>query len=126
MSISLALPARFPYTAPAIPQVFPMFALVDIGGFQEKVEKGMKLKVPLQEAESGKVLTFDKVFLISDGDKITIGSPLVSGASIEAKVLKHGRGEKIRIQKFKRRKRYRRVKGHRQHFTEIEITKVTA
>ncbi len=103
-----------------------MFALVDIGGFQERVEKGMKLKVPLQEAESGKVLTFDKVMLIADGDKITVGSPLVSGASVEAKVLGHGRSEKIRIQKFKRRKRYRRVKGHRQHFTEIEVTGITA
>ncbi len=103
-----------------------MFALVDIGGFQEKVQKGMKLKVPLQDAETGKVLTFDKVFLVSDGSKVTIGAPLVSGASVEAKVLSHGRGEKIRIQKFKRRKRYRRVKGHRQHFTEIEVTGIKA
>ncbi len=102
-----------------------MFAVIDISGFQEKVEKGMKLKVPLQDAETGKSLTFDKVFLIADGDTIKVGTPLVAGASVEAKVVSHGRSEKIRIQKFKRRKRYRRVKGHRQHFTEIEITKLS-
>ena len=103
-----------------------MFAIVDIAGFQEKVEKGMKLKVPLHDAEVGKTITTDKVLLVADGDNVTIGAPMVSGASIELKVLSHGKGEKIRIQKFKRRKRYRRVKGHRQQYTEVEVMKITA
>ena len=103
-----------------------MFAIVDIAGFQEKVEKGMKLKVPLHAADVGKSLTFGNVLLVSDGADVKIGTPLLGGASIEAKVLKHGQGDKIRIQKFKRRKRYRRVKGHRQDYTEVEVVKITA
>jgi large subunit ribosomal protein L21 len=103
-----------------------MFAIVDIAGFQEKAEKGLKLRVPLHEAEVGKSLTFGNVLLLADGENVTVGTPYVQGASVEAKVLKHGKGDKVRIQKFKRRKRYRRVKGHRQDFTEIEITKVSA
>ncbi len=95
-------------------------------GFQEKVTKGLRLKVQLQEAQTGTSLTFDKVLLVADGDDIKIGMPQVAGATVEAKVLNHGREEKIRIQKFKRRKRYRRVKGHRQHFTEIEVTEIRA
>ena len=103
-----------------------MFAIVDIAGFQEKVEKGMKLKIPLQASDSGKTITFDKVLLVSDGDDVKVGAPTVKGASIEVNVLNHGKGDKIRIQKFKRRKRYRRVKGHRQDYTEVEVMKITA
>ncbi len=103
-----------------------MFAIVDIAGFQEKVEKGMKLKVPLRASDSGKTLTFENVLLVADGDDVKVGAPNVSGASVEVKVLNHGKGDKIRIQKFKRRKRYRRVKGHRQDYTEVEVTKITA
>lgn len=103
-----------------------MFAIVDIAGFQEKVEKGMKLRVPLLSSEAGKSLKFEKVLLIVDGNNVNVGTPIVSGASVEAKVLSHGKGDKIRIQKFKRRKRYRRVKGHRQDYTEVEVVKITA
>ena len=103
-----------------------MFAIVDIAGFQEKVEKGMKLKVPMHAGSEGKTLTFGNVLLVADGDSVKIGSPLVSGASVEAKVLGHGKHDKVRIQKFKRRKRYRRVKGHRQGYSEVEVTKITA
>ncbi len=102
-----------------------MFAIVDIAGTQEKVEKGMKLKVPLHEGDAGKALTFDKVLLLADGDDIKVGAPLVSGVTVSAKILGHGRAAKIRIQKFQRRKRYRRVAGHKQHYTEIEITGIT-
>ena len=101
-----------------------MFAIVDIAGFQEKVEKGMKLHVQLQDADVGKTLTFPHVLLIADGDDVKVGAPVLAGASVEAKVLSHGKDDKIRIQKFKRRKRYRRVKGHRQNYTEIEVTKI--
>ena len=103
-----------------------MFAIVDIAGFQEKVEKGMKLKVPLQASDAGKTLTFSNVLLVADGDDVKVGAPTVSGASIEVKVLNHGKADKIRVQKFKRRKRYRRVKGHRQDYTEVEVMKINA
>lgn len=98
-----------------------MFAIVDIAGTQEKLEKGSKLKVPLH-AGAGKSLVFDKVLLLADGGDITVGAPFVSGATVEAKVLRHGRHEKVRVVKAHRRKRYRRVKGHKQNFTEIEVT----
>ncbi|MFA6039029.1 MAG: 50S ribosomal protein L21 [Candidatus Peribacteraceae bacterium] len=102
-----------------------MYAIVDIAGFQEKVEKGMKLKVPLLKGDTGASVTFEKVLLIADGDAITLGTPFVEGATIGAKILSVGKGEKVRVQKAHRRKRYRRVYGHRQDFTEIEVTVIT-
>ena len=73
----------------------------------------------------GETVTFDKVFLLVDGDTVTVGKPLVAGASVKATVLTHGRGDKIIVRKFKRRKRYNKIiRGHRQGFTEIEITGV--
>lgn len=104
-----------------------MFAVVEIAGTQELVRQGQKLQVPLHaDAEQGKSVTFEKVLLIADGDKISVGAPMVSGASVEAKVLGHGMGDKVRVGKFHRRKRYRRIKGHRQDYTEIEVTKISA
>ncbi len=103
-----------------------MFAIVDIAGFQEIVSEGMKLKVPLLKKEPASVVLFEKVLLTSDGDDVKIGLPYVKGASVEAKVLSEGKGDKIRIQKAHRRKRYRRVAGHRQQFTEIEIVKIVS
>lgn len=103
------------------------FAIVDIKGFQEKVEKGMKLRVPTIAGEPGATVTFEKVLLLVKGDDdIHIGKPTVSGTSVEATILSHGRGEKIRVFKMRRRKRYRRLKGHRQRYTEIEVTGITA
>ncbi|MDD4319892.1 MAG: 50S ribosomal protein L21 [Candidatus Peribacteraceae bacterium] len=101
-----------------------MFAIVDIAGTQERVEEGVKLKVPLQDSETGNKVSFANVLLIVDGAAVTLGKPYVEGASVEATVLQHGKGDKIRVQKAHRRKRYRRVHGHRQQFTEIEITKI--
>lgn len=103
-----------------------MFAIVDIAGFQEKVTEGDALSVPLLDVEEGKTVTFDTVLLVArSDDDVTVGMPTVAGASVEAKVIAHGRGEKIRVFKMRRRKRYRRVHGHRQDFTDIEITKIT-
>ena len=101
-----------------------MFAIVDIAGTQELVEKGAKLRVPQLNTEDGKSVTFDKVLLVADGEDIRVGTPFLEGASVVAKVLGSGKGDKIRVQKAHRRKRYRRVKGHRQEYTEIEITKI--
>jgi large subunit ribosomal protein L21 len=104
-----------------------MFAIVDIAGFQEKAEKGMKFRVQTLEAKEGATITFDKVMLIStDGKDAIIGKPYVAGAKVTAKVMSHGRGDKIVVRKFKRRKRYHKtLRGHRQNFTEIEIMDVT-
>jgi len=104
-----------------------MFAVVDIAGFQEKVSEGDKLQVPTLKAEEGKSLSFDKVLLLAKSESdIKIGTPFISGAAVEVKVLCHGRGDKIRVFKMRRRKRYRRTQGHRQGFTEVEVTKIKA
>jgi len=103
-----------------------MFAIVEIAGFQEKVSEGEKLRVPKLTEEEGKKVTFRNVLLVSKSkDDVEIGAPFVSGATVEAKVLEHGRAKKIRVFKMKRRKRYRRVKGHRQGYSDIEITKIS-
>ena len=104
-----------------------MFAIALIAGFQEKVEKGMKLKVPSLEAKEGDTVTFEKVMLLSeDGNEAQLGKPYIAGAKVEAKVLLHGRADKIVVRKFKRRKRYHKtLRGHRQGFTEIEITGIS-
>jgi large subunit ribosomal protein L21 len=102
-----------------------MFAIADVAGFQEKLEEGLKLFVPTIKAEEGKTVTFDKVYLIATSDSdVSVGTPTVKGASVEAKVLNHGRGDKIRVFKMKRRKRYRRTYGHRQGYTEIQVTNI--
>jgi len=102
-----------------------MFAIVDIAGFQEKVSEGDSLRVPTLSEEPGKKVIFDKVFLLAKSDSdVKIGTPTVSGASVEAKVVEHGKGDKIRVFKMKKRKRYRRTFGHRQGFTDIEILKI--
>ena len=102
-----------------------MFAIVDIAGFQEKVEKGSKLRVPTLKCEEGKTMKISEVLFIEDGGKITVGEPHGKGASVELKVFAHGRDDKILVRKMKRRKRYRRLQGHRQGYTEVEVTKVS-
>lgn len=103
-----------------------MFAIVSIAGFQERVRVGSLLRVPSLSSEKGTTVTFKDVFLLSkDGGEVVLGKPLVLGASIEATVVDHGRDDKIRIFKMRRRKRYMRTKGHRQGFTRIQITKIT-
>ena len=102
-----------------------MFAIVKIAGFQEKVSEGMKLKVPTLAAEPGRSITLKDVLLLAKSeDDVAVGTPGVSGASVEAKVLAHGQAAKVRVYKMHRRKRYRRLHGHRQGFTEIEVTKI--
>lgn len=104
-----------------------MFAIVDIAGFQEKAEKGLKLRVShLKNSKVGDTVVFDKVLLISaDGTDAVLGMPYVAGASVKAMVKAHGKGEKIIVRKFKRRKRYNKiVRGHRQFHTDIEIVDI--
>lgn len=103
-----------------------MYAVIVTGGKQYRVMQGETLRVELLPAEVGSSITFDQVLLVGEGEKITIGAPLVSGAGVAATVKKHGRADKIRIVKFRRRKHFRKETGHRQHFTEVEITGINA
>ena len=98
-----------------------MYAVVKTGGKQYRVSAGEKLKIEQLPAEVGSEIVLDQVLLIADGDAVRMGTPLLAGAQIKARVLNHGRGDKVRIFKLNRRKHYRRSKGHRQNYTEIEI-----
>ena len=101
-----------------------MYAVIKTGGKQYKVAAGEKLKVEkLEVAEGGKVV-FDKVLVLANGETVTIGSPLVAGAVVNATVVSHGRGDKVMIFKFRRRKHYRKTQGHRQSYTEVMISDI--
>jgi large subunit ribosomal protein L21 len=102
-----------------------MFAVVEIAGQQYKVAKADKVFVPLLETKVGSKVTFDKVLLVGDDSNTKLGTPYVSGASIEAKVLGHVKNDKVTVFKKKKRKGYKVLKGHRQQYTEIEITEVS-
>jgi len=98
-----------------------MYAVIKTGGKQYKVAAGGKLKVESLPVEVGGEVEIKDVLLVADGDNVTVGSPLVAGASVKATVLGHGRGEKVMIFKMRRRKHYQKSQGHRQNFTEIRI-----
>lgn len=102
------------------------YAVIKTGGKQYRVMQGDVLRVELLTAEEGATISFDQVLLVGTGESIIVGAPIVEGASVSATIRKHGRADKIRIIKFRRRKHYKRQQGHRQHFTEIEITGITA
>ena len=103
-----------------------MYAIFRALGKQFRAEKGMTLRLPLMDKQPGDKITFDEVLLSSDGTTIRAGAPLVSGAAVEAEVVGNVKGDKLYIFKFKRRKNYRRKTGHRQKYTEVRITDVTA
>ena len=102
------------------------YAVIKTGGKQYRVQQGDVLRVELLAAEEGATVNFDQVLLVGTGESIVVGAPLVEGATVSATVRQHGRADKIRIIKFRRRKHYKRQQGHRQHFTEIEITGINA
>ena len=99
-----------------------MYAVIVTGGKQYRVMQGETLRVEKLDAEVGNIVTLDNVLLVGNGDTVTVGAPNVAGASVTATVKSHGRLDKIRIVKFRRRKHHRKQMGHRQHYTEIEIT----
>ncbi len=101
-----------------------MFAVVEIAGQQYKVAKSDKLYVPKMNSEVGAKVKIDKVLLVGDETKTTIGAPYIKGASVEAKVLGHMQDDKVTVFKKKKRKGYRVRRGHRQQYTQIEVTKV--
>ncbi len=103
-----------------------MYAIVEINGNQTKVTPDAVLDVPQLAGEPGAKLKFDKVLLVGNGEKISVGQPSIKGASVAVEILEHLRGPKLRIFKFKRRREYRRRKGHRDALTRIRVTAITA
>jgi large subunit ribosomal protein L21 len=99
-----------------------MYAVIATGGKQYRVTEGQTLKVEKLTADVGASLDIDKVLMVANGDDVKIGKPYVDGGKVTATVKSHGRGEKIRIIKFRRRKHSRKQQGHRQSYTELEIT----
>lgn len=103
-----------------------MYAVIKTGGKQYRVAAGEKLKIEQIPAEVGAEITLDQVLMVGDGESVKIGAPLVQGASVKAKVLSQGRHEKVKIFKMRRRKHYQKHQGHRQNFTEIQISGISA
>ena len=99
-----------------------MHAIIESGGKQFRVAPNDTIRVPSLSGEPGDTVTLDRVLYASDGGGVHIGTPIVEGASVTAEIVKHGRGRKITVYKYKRRKRYRRKQGHRQGFTELRVT----
>src|SRR6058998_2595858 len=103
-----------------------MYAIVNINGIQTRVAPDAVLEVPRFAAEPGQKVTFDQVLMVSDGDTLSIGQPFVKGASLTAEVIEQFRGPKLRIFKFKRRRDYRRRRGHRDERTRLRVTGIQA
>lgn len=103
-----------------------MFAVIKTGGKQYRVKAGDKLLVEKLPAEVGAEVLLDKVLMLAEGEKVTLGKPLVAGASVRATVVAHTKGEKIKIFKMRRRKHYRKTLGHRQSYTELRVDGIQA
>ena len=103
-----------------------MYAVFKTGGKQYRAATGDVIKVEKIEAEKGSTVELDQVLMVGEGDDAKIGAPFLEGTKVTAKVVDHGRREKIKVIKFKRRKNHRKQMGHRQYFTQIEITGIDA
>ena len=103
-----------------------MYAIVEMAGQQFKVAKDQKVYVHRLQTEEGKKVTFDKVLLLDNNGNVTVGAPVIEGAAVEAKVVKHLKGDKVIVFKKKRRKGYRKKNGHRQYLTEIVVESIVA
>ncbi len=103
-----------------------MYAVIATGGKQYKVTKGETLRVEKLVGEEGSTVKLDNVLMVADGDKVSVGTPMLDKATVTAKIMAHGRGKKVEIIKFRRRKHSRRQMGHRQSYTEIEVTDIKA
>lgn len=103
-----------------------MYAVIKTGGKQYRVVAGEKIKVEQIPADVGAEITIDQVLMVGEGESVKIGTPVVAGAKVTAKVIAHGRHDKVHIFKMRRRKHYRKSQGHRQNFTELEIAGISA
>ena len=99
-----------------------MYAVIKTGGKQYRVAAGQKIKVEQIPADVGAEITLDQVLMVGEGDSVKIGAPLVAGATVKAKVIAQGRHDKVKIFKMRRRKHYQKHQGHRQNYTELEIS----
>ena len=99
-----------------------MFAVIATGGKQYRVQEGSVLRIAKLAAEQGAKVEFDQVLLVGKGADVKLGAPFLSGGKVTATVQSHGKGDKVRIVKFRRRKHYKREKTHRQEYTEIKVT----
>jgi large subunit ribosomal protein L21 len=102
-----------------------MFAVIATGGKQYRVQEGSVLRIEKLTAEAGASVEFDQVLMVGEGASVKLGSPFLSGGKVRATVQSHGKGEKVRIVKFRRRKHYKREKTHRQPYTEIKVTSIS-
>ena len=98
-----------------------MYAIIKSGGKQYRVQAGEQLRVEALAADVGSAVSFEEVLLVGTGDGVKVGAPFVDGAKVKATVVSHGRGDKIKIFKMRRRKHYQRTQGHRQSYTELRI-----
>ncbi|WP_068806640.1 50S ribosomal protein L21 [Thauera phenolivorans] len=103
-----------------------MYAVIKTGGKQYRVAAGEKIKVEQIPADVGSEITLDQVFMVGEGESVKIGSPVVAGASVTATVVSHGRHDKVKIFKMRRRKHYQKHQGHRQNYTELRIEAISA
>ncbi|MCE1243799.1 MULTISPECIES: 50S ribosomal protein L21 [Oryzomicrobium] len=103
-----------------------MYAVVKTGGKQYRVSAGEKLKVEQIPADVGAQITLDQVLMVGEGESVKIGAPLVAGAKVTATVVSHGRHDKVKIFKMRRRKHYQKHQGHRQNYTELKIEAISA
>ncbi|AGC67538.1 50S ribosomal protein L21 [Thermoclostridium stercorarium subsp. stercorarium DSM 8532] len=103
-----------------------VYAIIETGGKQYKVQEGDVLFVEKLSAEEGQTVVFDKVLAVSEAGELKVGTPVVEGAAVTAKVLGHGKGKKIIVFKYKPKKNYRRKRGHRQPYTKVQIEKINA
>ncbi|MDR3418198.1 MAG: 50S ribosomal protein L21 [Nevskia sp.] len=101
-----------------------MYAVIKTGGKQYRVAPGESLQVESLTADVGSAVTFDEVLLVANGESVRVGAPRIEGAAVKAEVTAHGRGDKIRIIKHRRRKHYHKEQGHRQNFTAVKITEI--
>jgi large subunit ribosomal protein L21 len=103
-----------------------MYAVIETGGKQYRVEKDSVLFIEKLNAQEGETVTFDKVLLVNKEGEVKVGTPVVEGAKVTGKVVKHGKGKKIIVFKYKAKKNYKRKKGHRQPFTQVVIENIEA
>ncbi len=103
-----------------------MYAVIKTGGKQYRVSQGETLKIETVAGEVGSAIVLDKVLMVADGDKLSVGKPLLSGAAVTATIVANGRHDKVKIFKMRRRKHYQKHQGHRQNYTEIRIDGITA
>lgn len=103
-----------------------MYAVIKTGGKQYRVAAGEKIKVEQIPADVGSEITIDQVFMVGEGESVKIGTPVVAGAIVKATVISHGRHDKIKIFKMRRRKHYQKHQGHRQNYTELRIEAISA